>query len=193
MNQTKNQNKNQNENSGKKVLVHCCCGICAGYPLDMLKSEELEPVAYFYNPNIYPEIEYKNRLGAMQALCLDNGVKLIEAEYNNEFYEEEMSEFRDFEEGSERCLKCFEIRLRQTCDYAKKNGFLIFTTTLSVSPHKNFENIKAIAEKLANEYNLKFLDYNFKKKDGFLKTIQKSKALNLYRQNYCGCKNSMHE
>lgn len=172
-----------------KILVHCCCGICAGYPLDMLKNEGFDVSAYFYNPNIYPETEYQKRLDAMKTLCENND--LIIAEYNNDFYEREMSEYKDFKEGSERCLKCFEIRLRQTCEYAKANGFSKFTTTLSVSPHKNFDNIKKIADKLADEYGLTFADYNFKKKDGFLKTMKKAKELNLYRQNYCGCRNSL--
>lgn len=177
-------------NLNKKILVHCCCGICAGFPLDLLK-ENYEPVAYFYNPNIFPEAEYIKRLEAMKTLCQTDGVKLIIDSYENDVYEKEMINFKEYKEGSIRCLKCFEIRLRKTCEYAKKNNFSHFTTTLSVSPHKNFKNIKLISEALAAEYNLTFLDIDFKKKDGFLKTMKKAKELNLYRQNYCGCKNSL--
>jgi predicted adenine nucleotide alpha hydrolase (AANH) superfamily ATPase len=174
-----------------KVLVHCCCAICAGYPLEMLK-EDFEPVAFFYNPNIYPFDEYNKRLDALKMLCEYHDVELVVSEYDNDFYEQEMKEYKTFNEGSQRCLKCFDLRLKKTCLEALKREIMYFTTTLSISPHKNFQAIKQIGDNLAKEYQLGFLDYNFKKKDGFLKTLNIAKNLNLYRQNYCGCKNSMH-
>ena len=173
-----------------KVLVHCCCAVCAGYPLEMLK-EDYEPVAYFYNPNLYPESEFEKRADAIKTLCEFNNTELIIADYENNFYEKEMVDFKEYKEGSVRCHKCFEIRLRKTCEKALELGIKDFTTTLSVSPHKNFETIKQIGDALAEEYNLNFLDFNFKKKDGFLKTMKIAKDLNIYRQNYCGCRNSL--
>lgn len=172
------------------VLVHSCCAICAGYPLEMLK-ESYSPIAYFCNPNLFPQSEFDKRLDAMKTLCSVNSTPLIVDEYDPLFYEEQMTDFKHHKEGSQRCTKCFEIRLRKTCEYAKSNNIQYFTTTLSISPHKNFDTIKLIADSLAKEYGLTFLDFNFKKKDGFLKTTKIAKELNLYRQNYCGCKNSL--
>lgn len=170
-----------------KILVHCCCGICAGYPLTLLGED---CVAFFYNPNIYPLEEYNKRLEAMKTLCKKLKKELIVSQYDNENYENQMSEYKDYKEGSERCIKCFEIRLRKTFEEAKKLGIKKVTTTLSVSPHKKYDWIKSVGEKLAKEFDIEFADYNFKKQDGFLKTMKIAKELELYRQNYCGCRNS---
>lgn len=174
-----------------EVLVHCCCAVCAGYPLELLKQDDYIPIAYFYNPNLYPFCEFEKRADAIKTLCEFNQTELIIADYDNDFYENEMREFREYKEGSVRCNMCFEIRLRKTCEKAVEQGVKYFTTTLSVSPHKNFDVIKQIGNSFAKEYDLIFLDYNFKKKDGFLKTMKLAKELNIYRQNYCGCRNSL--
>jgi len=178
----------QKENN--RVLVHCCCAVCAGYPLEMLKAS-YEPLAYFYNPNLYPETEFNKRLEAMKTLCLYNQTELIVGEYDFKNYEKEMIDYKEYKEGSIRCHKCFEIRLRNACEKAKSLNIDKFTTTLTISPHKNFDTIKSIADELAKEYGITYLDYNFKKQDGFLKTMKIAKNLGFYRQNYCGCKNSL--
>ena len=145
-------------------------------------------VVYFYNPNIYPEDEYKKRLEAERTLCAHFGCELIEGKYEPEVYYEYVKGFENEPEKGLRCEKCFELRLENAAQKAKELGIEEFTTSIVISPHKNFDKISKIGEIIANKYNLKYTSINFRKNDGFLKTNQISKSLNLYRQNYCGCK-----
>ena len=174
-----------------KIIIHTCCGICSGYPISYLKDIGYEVIAYFYNPNIYPIEEYQKRLDAERKLCEHFGIKLVEGEYNTERYFDFIKGFENEPEKGLRCDKCFELRLRQTAQFAKSVGIKDFTTSIVISPHKNFQKISKIGENIAQEYNLNYLAIDFKKKDGFLKTNKISKELNLYRQNYCGCKYSV--
>jgi len=175
-----------------KILIHTCCAICSGYPISYLKDLGYEVCAYFYNPNIYPLEEYQKRLEAQTVLCKYHNVKLVVPDYNDSEYFDYVKGLEKEPEKGLRCDKCFELRLEQTAKYASLNGFDKFTTSLVISPHKNFQKITDIGLKIAQKYNLDYEAIDFKKKDGFLKTNKLSKELELYRQNYCGCKFSIY-
>ena len=171
----------------KKLLLHACCGICSGYPITILKEMGYGVLVYFCNNNFDSEDEYNRRLEAEQTLCKHLNVPLIIEPYNHKEYLDYVKGFENEPEGGARCIKCFELRLRETAQKAKELGVNIFTTSMIISPHKNFKNLCIVGDNVAKEYDLEFLGIDFKKKDGFLKTNKISKELNLYRQNYCGC------
>lgn len=148
-------------------------------------------VVYFYNPNIYPDIEYQKRLEAEKTLCKHFECQLIEGTYEPEVYYDFVKGMEHEPEKGARCDKCFELRLDKSAQKAKELGIEEFTTSIVISPHKNFEKISQIGEQIGKKYDLTYLPINFRKQDGFLKTNQISKSLNLYRQNYCGCKFSL--
>ncbi|MBQ4558102.1 MAG: epoxyqueuosine reductase QueH [Clostridia bacterium] len=179
----------------KKLLLHSCCGPCSSGVLEDL-CKEYDVTIYFYNPNIFPLEEYIKRLEAQKQLLLELNnlgydIKLVEAEYNQEDFDNVVKGLENCKEGGDRCTKCFELRLDNTCKYAKNNNYDIFTTTMSVSPHKNFELLNSIGEELSKKYNIDYLWANFKKNNGYLKSINNSKKYNIYRQNYCGCRYSV--
>ena len=181
----------QNIHSSKKILLHACCAICSGYPISTLQDMGYSVVVYFYNPNIYPLEEYERRLEAQKTLCEHFGCELIIGEYEPEIYEEYVKGFENEPEKGLRCDKCFKLRLQKTAELAKKLNIEEFTTSIVISPHKNYEKLTAIGQNIAQNLGLKYFAENFRKKDGFLKTNQISKSLSLYRQNYCGCKFSI--
>lgn len=174
-----------------RVLIHACCAICSGHPIIHLKELGYEPVAYFFNPNIYPSDEYDRRLEAQQALCKAIDCELIVEDYDSKLYNDIMRGYENHSEGSERCKKCFELRLLKSAQKARELDIQNFTTSISISPHKNYKWIKEIGESFSRALDIEFLDIDFKKQDGFLKTNKLSKELVLYRQNYCGCEMSM--
>lgn len=181
------------QNQDKKVLLHACCAICSGYPISMLTDMGYSVVVYFYNPNIFPREEYQKRLDAEKILCSHFGVDLIEGEYNtNEFYSVVKGYENEPEKGS-RCDICFNLRLDRTAQIAKELGINSFTTSIVISPHKNYAQLTQIGCGIAEKYGLNYLAIDFKKKDGFLKTNRISKELGLYRQNYCGCEFSIRK
>jgi len=182
------QNQNLNFSNDKKIILHACCGICSAYPISLLKDMGYSVVVYFYNPNIYPESEYERRLEAEKILCEHFNCELVVGKYEPEVYYEYVKGLEDEPEKGLRCDKCFELRFRSAAEYAKKSGIRMFTTSMVISPHKNYEKLTLIGNKIAEEYGLEYFSYNFRKQDGFLKTNNISKSLNLYRQNYCGCK-----
>lgn len=178
-------------NEDNKIILHACCAICSGYPVSFLKDAGYSVIVYFYNPNIYPEAEYQKRLEAEQTLCKYFNVELIEGEYMpDEFYNVSRGLENEPEKGA-RCDRCFELRLRNTAKLCNRLNITQFTTSIVISPHKNFRKLSEIGAKIAEEYGLTYLDIDFKKKDGFLKTNNISKKLELYRQNYCGCEFSL--
>lgn len=181
----------QEDNHDNRIILHACCAICSGYPVSMLKDAGYTVSVYFYNPNIYPDTEYQKRLEAEKTLCSHFGVELIEGKYNPEEYYSFVKGLETEPEKGARCDKCFELRLRKTAELCKQLNIKTFTTSIVISPHKNFQKLSTIGQAIAKEYNLNYLDIDFKKKDGFLKTNKISKELNLYRQNYCGCKFAM--
>ena len=179
--------ENQNTNSSK-ILLHACCAICSGYPIEYLQNMGYSVVVYFYNPNIYPLEEYQRRLEAEKQLCEHFGVELIVGDYEPEKYYEYVQGLENEPEKGARCDKCFELRLDKTAQLAKELNIEKFTTSIVISPHKNFEKLSEIGNIVAQKYEIEYLPINFRKQDGFLKTNKISKELNLYRQNYCGCK-----
>lgn len=176
------------EQKKDKVVIHTCCGICSGYPISLLKDMGYQVIAYFYNPNIYPKEEYQKRLEAEITLCNHLDCELIIGDYETDLYYEKVAGLENEPEKGKRCDKCFELRLLKTAKLAKEKGIQNITTSMVISPHKNFQKLTLIGENIANEYGLDYLAIDFKKKDGFLKTNKISRDLGLYRQNYCGCK-----
>lgn len=184
---------NQNTDYSKKILLHACCGICSGYPISLLKDMGYSVVVYFYNPNIYPQEEYQKRLDAETKLCTHFGCNLIIGEYETEVYYNFVAGLENEPEKGLRCDKCFELRLRKTAQKCVELGINEFTTSMVISPHKNYEKLTKIGKDIAQEYNLQYFSLNFRKNDGFLKTNRISKDLGLYRQNYCGCKFALNK
>lgn len=170
-----------------KILLHACCAICSGYPITKLRELGYEPVVYFYNPNIQPEEEYFKRLDAQKRLCENFSCELVEGDYSTKMFEIASFGLEEEVEGGKRCEKCFELRLSETAKASKELDINSFTTSIVISPHKKFDLISKIGKNIAEKYAINYLDVDFKKQDGFLKSNQISKELNLYRQNYCGC------
>lgn len=179
--------------SDKNILLHACCGICSGYPISLLQDMGYSVTVYFYNPNIFPQEEYQKRLEAEKTLCSHLGCELIIGDYEPDVYYEFVKGLENEPEKGARCDKCFELRLDRSAMKAKELGIEEFTTSIVISPHKNYEKLSKIGEQVASRYDLKYLPFNFRKNDGFSKTNQISKELNLYRQNYCGCKFAMQK
>ncbi len=178
----------QNIHCSKKILLHACCAICSGYPISLLQDMGYSVVVYFYNPNIFSSEEYEKRLEAQKTLCDHFGCELIVGEYESDVYYNYVKGFEDEPEKGLRCDKCFELRLKKSAELAKSLGIDEFTTSMVISPHKDYEKLTNIGNNIAQDLGLKYFSQNFRKQDGFLKTNQISKSLNLYRQNYCGCK-----
>lgn len=172
------------------LLLHSCCGPCSSYCIETL-SEHFLVTVLWYNPNIQPCEEHDLRLEHQKKL-IDSiktkyPVKLLEIPYDaNEFFEI-VKGLEDEPEGGKRCEKCFILRMEKTAQTAKENNFDYFTTTLTVSPHKNAPLINDIGFSMAEKYGVKFLPSDFKKKNGYKRSIELSKEFDLYRQNYCGC------
>lgn len=175
-------------NTDKKILLHACCGICSSYPISYLKDIGYDVVVYFYNPNIYPEEEYQKRLDAEKTLCEHFNCELVIGNYEPKIYYDYVKGLENEPEKGLRCDKCFELRLENSAKLARQMNIREFTTSMVISPHKNYEKLTQIGNRIAEKYDLRYLSTNFRKNDGFLKTNQISKSLNLYRQNYCGCK-----
>ncbi len=150
-------------------------------------KDDYDLTLFYYNPNIEPREEYEKRKAEEKKVCQHFGIPFVEGDYDNEAWLAFVKGLENEKEGGARCGKCFEFRLNKTADFAKENGFDLFATTLSVSPHKNTILINQIGENIKNIKKIDFLSENFKKKDGYLRSIQLSKEFNLYRQNYCGC------
>lgn len=169
------------------VLLHICCAPCAIACVERLREDGYKVTGYFYNPNIQPLKEYKKRYSEVVRLSELMGFELHAGDYDPLRWFEEIRGLEDEPEGGRRCEVCYRLRLEETAALAKKLGIGQFTTTLSVSPHKYFDKIRYIGEELAKSYKLVFLPYDFKKKDGFKRSVELSRKYNLYRQNYCGC------
>jgi len=174
-----------------KLLLHACCAPCSSYVLEYL-SQYFNITLYFYNPNIYPVSEFEFRANELKRLVneMQLVVNIVVEEYDNNEFEAVAKGHEDMPEGSTRCFGCYRLRLEKTVKYAKDNGFDFFTTTLSISPHKNAKKLNAIGEELSNLYGVDYLFSDFKKKNGYKRSCELSNLYNLYRQNYCGCKYS---
>ncbi len=184
--------KDLKTHQNNRILLHACCGVCAAYISRALKEYFSEITLYFYNPNIYPESEYQKRLKAVRQVSFFNGLEIIHEEYNPRDWQKIVVGFEEEPEGGRRCVKCFEIRLRGTAGMAKNLGYQYFGTTLTVSPHKNAWMVNTIGKEVGDLYQIDFLEADFKKTDGFLKTARLAKKFKLYHQNYCGCNFSLN-
>lgn len=169
-----------------KLLFHACCAPCVTYPFSILSSE-YNITVYFYNPNIHPVKEYKQRLSSIKKLALAWKFELIIASYDKENWFDAVGGLEQCKEGGKRCVECFRLRLQKTAEVAKQKSFDFFASTLTVSPLKNAEIINNLGNEIQIETGINYLESNFKKKDGFKKSCQLSRQENLYRQNYCGC------
>ena len=166
-----------------KTLLHTCCAPCSVACIQLLRAEGIEPVSYWYNPNIHPYQEYKARRDTLMAYAPSVGVELIVQEDYG---------LRDFcravaEDIDHRCGHCYRLRLEETAQMARAGNFDYFTTTLSISPLKNAQLLNSIGAELAEKYGIPWLYSDFKKREGYKRSIILSKEYDLYRQNYCGC------
>jgi len=168
----------------KSILLHICCGICSSFAIEKLKQDGFKVSGLFYNPNIHPEEEYLRRWEAAKAVADILEIKLIATPYDRENWLAEVKGLEKEPEGGKRCTICFKMRLEYTAKIAKEQGLNYFTTTLTISPHKNTKLINEIGNSISQEY---FLEYDFKKGEGFKNAIDFAKRHQLYRQNYCGC------
>lgn len=173
-----------------KLLMQVCCIGCGAYVLELLK-EKYRLYLYFYNPNIFPETEYKKRLKETQRVARRLGIPLIVARANHQAWLQKIKGHENEPEKGGRCMICYRDRLEATAKKAKRLGFKYFSSTLSISPHKLYPAISQIGNEVSKKYGVIFHDQDFKKNDGFKKTVCISKELNLYRQDYCGCEFSI--
>lgn len=170
----------------KRLLLHSCCGPCTTVPVERLQTE-YEIVCFEYNPNIHPAEEHQLRVRELKNLSKQLDFKLVLSKYDPDDWFVRVKGFENEPEGGQRCKICFRMRMEKTAQFAREKCFDCFTTTLTISPHKNAALINKIGNEIAERMNMPFLESNFKKKDGYKRSIELSKVYNLYRQNYCGC------
>lgn len=186
----------QKENKVPSLFLHSCCAPCSSYVLEYL-SKYFDITVFYYNPNIYPEEEYRKRVQEITRLVnsmeFEHPVKLIEGRYDHRNFSEWQKGLEDIPEGGERCFRCYRQRMEEAAKLAKEGGYDYFTTTLSISPLKNAARINEIGEELAEIYHVTHLPSDFKKKNGYKRSIELSHEYDLYRQNYCGCIYSRRE
>lgn len=172
------------------LLLHSCCAPCSSYTLEYL-SNYFDITVYYYNPNISPKAEFDKRFAEQKrliaSLSAKHKIKLIEGDYNYSDFSEIAKGFENVKEGGERCFRCYKLRLEKSAHLAKEQGFDYFCTTLSISPLKNSQKINEIGLEVAEKYGVKWLPSDFKKKEGYKRSIELSREYNLYRQNFCGC------
>ena len=171
----------------KTVLLHICCAPDATYPLYYLRGRHYRVTGFFYNPNIHPSTEYEKRLEEIERFANIVKMPLIRGEYDIREWFSYIKGFEKEPEGGKRCYLCYKFRLERTAKLASELHFDYFTTTLSISPHKNSKWIFEIGEEMESKYDVKFLRADFKKRNGFKSSVILSKYFNMYRQNYCGC------
>ncbi|MGD8534996.1 MAG: epoxyqueuosine reductase QueH [Candidatus Aminicenantes bacterium] len=169
-----------------RILVHVCCAPDALYVLGYLR-ENYEVSGYFYNPNIHPAEEYNMRLEETRKVARILNVDLIEEVYDDERWFKITQKFKDEPEKGRRCDVCYAMRLKKTARKASELGFDMFTTVMSLSPLKKADVLNRIGKMFSHRFRIDFLEADFKKKDGFKKSVELSKNHGIFRQNYCGC------
>lgn len=174
-----------------KLFLHSCCAPCSSYVIEYL-SQYMKITVFYYNPNISEDAEYRKRVEEQKRFIsmypAINKVDFVEGDYEPDLYKSVVTGLEDCKEGGARCFKCYELRLRKTAEEAlARGGYDFFTTTLSISPLKNSAKLNEIGYRLGIEYGLSYLLSDFKKKEGYKRSIELSKEYDLYRQNYCGC------
>lgn len=170
----------------KKLLLHSCCGPCSTACIDRLK-DYVDITVLYYNPNIEPDYEYEHRKSEQLRYLNQLNIKYLDCDYDNEIFKNITKSLANEPEGGKRCSVCFGIRLKYTARKAAINNFDMFTTTLTVSPHKNSQVINRIGERIGEEIGIKYLHADFKKNNGYKQSIELAKKYDLYRQDYCGC------
>jgi len=170
----------------KKLLLHTCCAPCSTTVLERL-SGEYEITGYYYNPNIHPAEEYDTRADEARVFYEKKELPIIEEEYDEGRWHELVKGHEDDPERGERCTICYRMRLERTAEKAAKLGFDTFGTVLSISPHKDVKRINDLGSEIARKAGVSFLIADFKKKDGYRRSMEISREEGLYRQNYCGC------
>jgi len=183
----------KNLGGNPSLLLHSCCAPCSSYVLEYLR-EFFKITVLYYNPNIEPKEEYLKRKEEQIKLIKDvyKDVSFLDCDYDNDVYETTIKGLETEKEGGSRCYKCYKLRIEKTAILAK-NNYDFFGTTLTVSPHKNAKFINEIGLELEQKYNTKFLISDFKKNEGYKRSIVLSREYNLYRQDYCGCKYSRRD
>ncbi len=174
----------------EKILLHACCAVCMAYPVQKLKESGYDVTVFFFNPNISPAQEYKRRRDELIKYAKHTGCNYIIEEENHENWLEYIKGYEQEPEKGARCSLCFKYRLEKTVKKALELGIQNYTTTLTVSPHKVTGEIFKAADTLTN-CGVNFIPEDFKKQNGFLKTMQLAKENDFYRQNYCGCEFSI--
>ena len=177
-----------------RLLLQACCAPCSSYVLELL-SNYFQITILYYNPNIYPFSEYEKRLGEVRKLIKlikgKNPINIMEVDYDSASFDSISKGLENEKEGGIRCHKCYYLRMEKTAKLAKECNYDFFTTTLSISPYKNAQVLNRIGEVLEEKYHVRYLYADFKKKEGYKRSIELSKQFNLYRQEYCGCKYSI--
>lgn len=185
--------KIENKKITPTILLHSCCAPCSSYVIEYL-SAYFNITILYYNPNISPLEEYEKRkeeqIKLINNIPTKNKVTIMDCDYDNELYEQAIKGLENEPERGNRCTKCFNLRLEKTAFLAAKNNFNYFGTTLTLSPYKNAKLLNEIGKKLETTYKVNYLPSDFKKNNGYKRSIELSKKYNLYRQNYCGCKYS---
>ena len=181
---------NRQEQKVPALLLHSCCAPCSSYCLETL-SEDFAITVFYYNPNIFPESEFEKRIHEQEKLIRElpakHTIHFQAGNYDSEKFYEMAKGLEMIPEGGERCFRCYELRLREAARFAKEGRYDYFTTTLSISPLKNAQKINEIGEELAEIDKVPHLTSDFKKKNGYKRSIELSHEHALYRQNYCGC------
>lgn len=179
-----------NVHSKQKMLLHVCCAPCSSHVLELLNTQ-YDITAFFYNPNITDKEEYEKRILELNRFVnvapFAEGVAIVDGSFSPDTFFKMARGLEAEPERGKRCYKCYELRMEAAARYAGEHGFDIFTTTLSISPHKNAQWINEIGTRMSEKYGVDYLYSDFKKKNGYARSIELSKEYNLYRQNYCGC------
>lgn len=180
----------EQEGNVPKLLLHSCCAPCSSYVLEYL-SQYFNITLYYYNPNIYPAEEYRKRVNEQRdfidRLKVTHPVTFLAGPYEPDEFYQVVKGLEQEPEGGARCMKCYELRLREAAKVAAAGGYDYFTTTLTISPLKSAQKLNEIGEAMGREYGVKYLPSDFKKREGYKRSTELSEEYGLYRQNYCGC------
>lgn len=178
------------EGRAPKVLLHSCCAPCSSYVLELL-SQSCEVTVFFYNPNIYPEKEYYTRAAEQVRLINEMDptfpIRIEVLEHSSERFYRAVEGMEADREGQGRCRVCYALRLEEAAEYAAKHGYDFFTTTLSISPLKDSRTLNQLGDEIAEKFGIAYLHSDFKKKNGYKRSVELSAEHGLYRQDYCGC------
>lgn len=188
--------KNEREDITPSLLLHSCCAPCSSYTIEYL-SQYFSITIFYYNPNISEQAEYEKRkaeqIRLINSMPVKNKVDFLDCGYDSGEFFDIAKGYEDCREGGERCFRCYRLRLEKTARTARDNGFDYFCTTLSISPLKNAQKINQIGYETEKKYGAAWLPSDFKKREGYKRSIELSRAFDLYRQNYCGCIYSKRE